>query len=91
MAVVKCSDKHDVHGSKDELINYFVCGVKILYNIVLRACVSQISAIIWLLLPVEMIGSSPGFGGGTSSVALRVLNTAGVTVRNKCPSVMFLI
>ena len=41
-----------------------------------------------LVLPVGIIGSYPGFGGGTRGVALRVLNKDGVTVRNKCPGVL---
>ena len=40
-----------------------------------------------LVLPVGTIWYFPGFGGGTRVVALRVLNTVGVIVRNKFPSV----
>ena len=57
------------------------------YTIVLQACESQTSVICGPVLPVEMMGSCPGFGGSTRGVSFRVLNTDGVTVRNKYPSV----
>ena len=54
-----------------------------LYTLVLQACASRIYAICGPVLLVGMIRSCPGFGGGKSGVALRVLNTAGVNVSNK--------
>ena len=58
-----------------------------LYTLVLRACSLWVSTIFGPVLPVGMIGSCPGFGGGTNSMALIVLNTAGVNMSNKFPSV----
>ena len=54
-----------------------------LYTIVLQACALRISEICRPVLPFGMIGYCMGFGGGMRGVAIRVLNTDGVTVRNK--------
>ena len=87
VAVAKCLKKMlSTAPRMSYLIDLFVESNS-LYTLVLRACASRISVICGPVLPVGMIGSCPGLGGGKRGVYVRVLNTAGVTVSNKLPSV----
>ena len=87
VSISKTTDEHVIDGAEEKFFkassveSYFLCSLVALEN-----C-RRMSKITGPVISAGTVGSGPGLAGGMKGVKLRMLKTAGVTVRYSNPSV----